>query len=240
AGDRRGRPGLALGRAGAQRGFGLPGRAQVCFRAGLRAGLPALRLRPAGRCRSRPCLCRRRRQPGQSPGAPRLAELVRAGRAGTRSARAPGPCLPRTRPPAAMTRIPRHRFAAAALVLLLLAGCGAGPDTRPANPAFAPEAMVAAIRAAAGDADGELAVQPLRDTRVEDLRAEAARLEAGGDVAGAARALDQALEVVGNDPALLQERAELAVLQQDFALAGQLAERAYALGAQVGDRKSGV
>lgn len=133
-----------------------------------------------------------------------------------------------------MTRIPRHRFAAAALVLLLLAGCGAGPDTRPANPAFAPEAMVAAIRAAAGDADGELAVQPLRDTRVEDLRAEAARLEAGGDVAGAARALDQALEVVGNDPALLQERAELAVLQQDFALAGQLAERAYALGAQVG------
>ena len=47
-------------------------------------------------------------------------------------------------------------------------------------------------------------------------------------------ALDQALAVVDNDPALLQERAELAVLQQDFALAAQLAERAYALGAQVG------
>lgn len=133
-----------------------------------------------------------------------------------------------------MIRTPRHPTAAAVLLPLLLAGCGAGPDARPAHPALAPEAMVAAIRAAAGDADGELAVQPLRDTRVEDLRAEAARLEAAGDISGAARALDQALEVVGNDPALLQERAELAVLQQDFALAGQLAERAYALGAQVG------
>src|SRR5690554_7782766 len=133
-----------------------------------------------------------------------------------------------------MTPMPRLLPGAAVALSLLVAGCAAAPDSRSAQQAVTPQSMVAAIRAAAGDADGELAVQPLRDTRVEDLRAEAARLEAAGDVAGAARALDQALEVVGNDPALLQERAELAVLQQDFALAGQLAERAYALGAQVG------
>jgi len=133
-----------------------------------------------------------------------------------------------------MIRMSRFPVPAALAAVFLLAGCGGGPQARSAHPVIAPEAMVSAIRAAPGDADGELAVQPLRDPRVEDLRAEAERLEAAGDVAGAARALDQALAVVDNDPALLQERAELAVLQQDFALAAQLAERAYALGAQVG------
>lgn len=130
-----------------------------------------------------------------------------------------------------MSRIPQL-LPACAVLALLLAGCGAG--TRIGNPSIAPAAMVAAIRAAAGDSGGELAVQPLRDPRVEDLRAEADRLEAAGNVAGAVRALDEALAVVDNDPALLQERAELAVLQRDFALAAQLAERAFALGAQIG------
>ena len=132
-----------------------------------------------------------------------------------------------------MIPMPRLLPVAAVALSLLVAGCTA-PASRSAHPAATPQAMVAAIRAAAGEAEGELAVQPLRDPRVEDLRDEAARLQAAGDVAGAVRALDQALAVVEGDPALLQERAELAVLQQDFALAAQLAERAYALGAQVG------
>lgn len=131
--------------------------------------------------------------------------------------------------------MPRLFLAAAAAVLLLAAcasGPAAGPEPGPAE--IAPEAMVAAIRAAGGDGDGELAVQPLRDTRVEDLRAQAERLEAVGDVGGAARALDAALAIIDTDPSLLQERAELAVLQRDFSLAAQLAERAFALGGQVG------
>ena len=132
-----------------------------------------------------------------------------------------------------MTPMPSLLPVAAVALSLLVAGCAAAPESGSA-PTVTPQAMVAAIRAAAGEADGELAVQPLRDPRVEDLRAEAARLEAAGDVAGAVRALDQALAVVEGDPALLQDRAELAVLQQDFALAARLAERAYALGAQVG------
>lgn len=121
--------------------------------------------------------------------------------------------------------------------ILLLAGCASGPvdAPEPAAPTLAtPAAMVAAIRETAGDGESELAVQPLRDSRVEDLRVQADRQEAAGDIAGAAQTLDQALEIVDNDPALLQERAELALLQEDFALAGTLAERAYALGAQVG------
>jgi tetratricopeptide (TPR) repeat protein len=122
--------------------------------------------------------------------------------------------------------------------MLLLAACGTGPVApEPAVAALTsdtPEQMVAAIRATAGDGDGELAVQPLRDPMVDDLRELAERLHAQADHAAAAAALDQALEIVPGDPALLQERAEAAILLRDFEAAGTLAERAYALGAQVG------
>ena len=79
-----------------------------------------------------------------------------------------------------------------------------------------PEQMVAGIRAAAGDGEDELAVQPLRDPQVEDLRQTAQRLETQKQYADAAKSLDQALAIVADDPALLQERAEIAVLQKDF------------------------
>ena len=111
---------------------------------------------------------------------------------------------------------------AASVFVLLSAGCAGGSGPWAAQrAASAPEAMVATIRAAAGEAGDALAVQPLRDPRVEDLRMEAGRLESAGDVDGAARALDQALEVVDHDPALLQERAELALLQRDYERAGR-------------------
>ena len=94
--------------------------------------------------------------------------------------------------------------------------------------------MVAAIRAAAGNDERELAVQPLRDPMVEDLRQSATRLEAQQHYAEAAAALDKALAIVPEDPALLQERAEAALLLKDPAAAEALARRAYALGAKVG------
>ena len=122
----------------------------------------------------------------------------------------------------------------AAFVALLIAGCAAGPGQRAVPGGPAPAEMVAAVRAHAVGDDAELAVQPLRDPRVEDLRADAARLEAAGDFAAAAAALDEAMAVVPDDPALMQERAEVALLLGDPALAGSLAERAYALGARVG------
>lgn len=127
--------------------------------------------------------------------------------------------------------------AASLLLALGLAACASAPaDDAPATrvaevPA---EQMVASIRAAAGDGEGELAVQPLRDPQVEDLRQQAARLETQRDYAGAAAALDRALQIVDDDPALLQERAEIALLLGDYDTADQLAQRAYALGAQVG------
>ncbi|MGY0560139.1 hypothetical protein ACW7G2_05410 [Luteimonas sp. A277] len=130
------------------------------------------------------------------------------------------------------------RFSAAVIAFVLVAGCTGSPDSRRTQAgtpsAIGAAAMVAAVRAAGAADEAELAVQPWRDPRIEDLRTDAERLEAAGDIASAVRALDLALEEVEGDPALLQERAELALLQQDFALAGTLAERAYALGSQVG------
>ena len=128
--------------------------------------------------------------------------------------------------------------AGACLSALLLAACASqapapGSSAPPATSA-SPQAMAALIRAAGGDGEGELAVQPLRDPMVEDLREQAVAREAQGDLTGAVAALDQALEIVADDPALLQERAELAVLQQQYPLAATLAERAYAIGSQVG------
>jgi hypothetical protein len=118
----------------------------------------------------------------------------------------------------------------------LLAACAT--TTVPAPPAAlttaTPEAMVQAIRAAAGQDDSELSVQPLRDPMVEDLRHEAQRLEAGRHYAEAAATLDRALALVPEDPALLQERAEAALLLRDGASAERLAHRAYATGAKVG------
>src|SRR3546814_7102356 len=92
--------------------------------------------------------------------------------------------------------------------------------------------------AAAGDGDGELAIQPLRDPKVEDLREKAQRLETQQYYAEAAKTLDQALEIVPDDPALLQERAEAALLLGDHAKAEALARRAFATGSQVGPLRS--
>ena len=116
----------------------------------------------------------------------------------------------------------------------LLAACATSPAPVAVPPAIDADALVAAIRAAAGSDAGELAVQPLRDPMVEDLRQAAVRFEAQRNHAEAAAALDRALQVSSDDPALLQERAEAAVLLHDFAGAEALARRAYGLGAKVG------
>lgn len=122
------------------------------------------------------------------------------------------------------------------LCLILLAGCVSAPvpETPVAHDPVTPEQRVAAIQAAAGDDDRELAVQPLRDPQVEDLREAAQQARTSRNVAAAAEALNQALLLVPEDPAILQERAEVALLQSDYARADTLAQRAFELGSQVG------
>jgi tetratricopeptide (TPR) repeat protein len=125
------------------------------------------------------------------------------------------------------------RLPAVVLAASLLAACTTAPPLT-AVPDNAPEAMVAAIRAAAGHAGEELAVQPLRDPMVEDLRAQAQQFERQRRYAEAGAALDHALRLVPDDPALLQERAEAALLAGDSASAARLAHQAWESGARVG------
>jgi len=128
------------------------------------------------------------------------------------------------------------RYCALAAFTIVLAACATSQPAPPPGSltTATPQQQVAAIRAAAGDGEGELAIQPLRDPKVEDLREKAARLETQRYYAEAASTLDQALEIVPDDPALLQERAEAALLLGDHARAEALARRAFDTGSQVG------
>lgn len=129
------------------------------------------------------------------------------------------------------------RGGALAVIVGLLSACAGGPATAPRTPA-APPADVAAMYAAvqtAGKADErELAVVPLRDPQIEDLRETAATALARRDLGAAADALNQALLLVPDDPALLQERAEVALLASDLPRAENLAQRAIDLGSAAG------
>jgi len=120
--------------------------------------------------------------------------------------------------------------------VLLLAGCGtvAPSAEAPPLPTFDALAAVAAVRAAGNASASELDVQPLRDPEVEDLRQQSSALEARGMFRAAADALDQALAISAGDPALLQERAEAALLLHQLPDAERLAQRAFAAGSQVG------
>lgn len=117
--------------------------------------------------------------------------------------------------------------------LLLLASCTSAPPA-PEWSGPVPEQLVAEIRAAGAFEKGELDVQPLRDPMVEDLRLQAVQFESARRYPDAAAALDKALAIAPEDPALLQERAEVAVLQKNLDKAASLARDAYALGGKVG------
>lgn len=98
-----------------------------------------------------------------------------------------------------------------------------------------PAQRMAAVGAAAAGADAkELAVQPLRDAEIEDLRMAAQAKRQANDLAGAADALNQALLISEGDPSILQERAEIALLQGDWARAETLARKAVDLGSKTG------
>ncbi len=116
---------------------------------------------------------------------------------------------------------------------LLLTACTTPPE-RTSAPAFDAAPIVQAIRAAGEAAASELDVQPLRDPQVEDLREQAAQLEARHMYRGAAELLDRAIQLNAADPALLQERAELAFLLRDAGEATQFAKQAIDLGSATG------
>lgn len=138
-------------------------------------------------------------------------------------------------PPSTHPRAMRGWRAVTCALVLSLAACATAPPPPPPAPAVAsPAEMLAYVRAAAGDGEGELDVRPLRDSRVEDLRERAAHLQREGYHRDAAEALGQAMALVPDDPGLMQEAAEAALLLGDFDRAGDLADRALQLGSGVG------
>lgn len=114
-----------------------------------------------------------------------------------------------------------------------VAGCVRSPP-RDMAPAYEPTTLVAAIRSAGVASATELDVQPLRAPEIDDLRRQAAGLEQHRMYRGAADLLDRAIQIEPEDPALLQERAEIALLMRDPATAEQLAARAIELGSTTG------
>ncbi|WP_282296034.1 tetratricopeptide repeat protein [Stenotrophomonas sp. PS02289] len=127
----------------------------------------------------------------------------------------------------------RHSILAVATSLVLAACVSSTAPVKPVD-TTSPAQRLAAVEAAAGKDDTELDVQPLRDGGVEDLRVVAQGKRQAGDLAGAAQALDQALQVSEGDPAVLQERAEVALLQGDWAQAEVLARKAVDMGSKTG------
>lgn len=101
-------------------------------------------------------------------------------------------------------------------------------------PVYDAAALVRTIRATGAATSTELDVQPLRNTEVEDLRQHAMRSERGGNLQDAATALDQAIDIVPDDAAVLQERSELAILMRDLPAAERFARDAATKGTQVG------
>ena len=123
-------------------------------------------------------------------------------------------------------------------VCATLAACGGGTssgaaDARPATRPMGGAAMLQQVRSA-GEVGYDLDVQPLRDPRVEDLRASATQAESRGDYAGASRLLAQAAQFTPNDPDLLQWQAELALVERDWANAERLATQSWDHGPKLG------
>lgn len=94
--------------------------------------------------------------------------------------------------------------------------------------------LVASIRAAGAREKSVIEVAPLRDPGVASLQDGATSDEHAGRYADAAAKLDQALKLSPQSPDLLQDRAEIAVRQQDYPLAEKLARQSWQLGPKSG------
>ncbi len=131
----------------------------------------------------------------------------------------------------------RHgQWRAVAILAAALAGCASSP-TPPSHPvslAYDPASIIAAIDRASVADTRELVVRPLADSQAAGVYQDVNELQAQGRFAEAAVSLDSALQERPNDPALLQARAESAVMQGDLQAAEQFARRAAAAGTQAG------
>lgn len=127
----------------------------------------------------------------------------------------------------------RHGALPLALLLAACATPAPNPPTAP-SPTLTPASMVAAIQAAGEREQSVIAVQPLADPGITAWQQAARADEQAGHYDAAAGKLEQALKRSPDSPELLQDRAELAVYQRDYALAQKLAQQSWTLGPRSG------
>ena len=117
----------------------------------------------------------------------------------------------------------------------LLAACATqAPVEAPRQPTLSPAAMVAAIQAAGDREKSVITVQPLTDPGISAWEQAAQASVQAGRYDAAAATLDQAMKQSPGSPDLLQDRAEVAIYQHDYALAQKLAQRSWAIGPKLG------
>lgn len=135
-----------------------------------------------------------------------------------------------------MTHRTLIRSASLLTLSLALTACvtPTAPVKAPVDTTTPAQRMAAVDAVAAGADEKELAIQPLRDAEIEDLRMTAQARRQANDLAGAADALNQALLISEGDPSILQERAEIALLQGDWAAAETFARKSIELGSKTG------
>ena len=90
------------------------------------------------------------------------------------------------------------------------------------------------IRTQAAKLDSAVEVEPLDDPGVADLKAKARTSEDAKDYDTASKAIQQAIKLRGEDPALWQWSAELSLMRGAYADAEHQASHAYELGPKVG------
>jgi predicted Zn-dependent protease len=94
--------------------------------------------------------------------------------------------------------------------------------------------MVAEIQAAGASDKSVINVHPLVDPGTTSLQEAARNDERNGQYDAAAAKLDMALKRSPNSPAVLQDRAELAIYMGNYEMAEQLAHQSWSLGSKQG------
>lgn len=121
-----------------------------------------------------------------------------------------------------------------AAATLLAAACSHPPLPAATASRHSPTEMVVAIRAAAAHEQSVVQVVPLRDPSVDGYLDAARAAEAAGSYAQALAKIDAALKLSPEAPDLLQFRAEVEVLLQQYPAAEADARRSFAMGPKVG------
>lgn len=122
----------------------------------------------------------------------------------------------------------------AIVATLLLAACSQPPMPPPATNRVSPTAMVEAIRAAGANDKSVVQVAPLRDPAVDGYLDAARTAEGAGKYTEALDKINAALKLSPDAPDILQFRAEIEILLENYPAAVADARQSYALGPKVG------